>query len=303
MDFRASPSRGGWIGLGAVTGLGALAWFLVSWIRRLGPSPRSALLGLLVLLLLILLVLMAYWTWGYFNLRYRLSRDGLAIRWGAGRQIVPMSEILRLSAGRPFIAPVRGLRWPGYVLGRTLIAGEAEGEAQVVLAYATQPPEGQLLVHTRSLTYAISPEDPAGFIEDFKRRRGLGPVQDLTQHTERPRWASLSIWSDPTALRALLTAFLLNALAFAFIAWQYPELPEQVVVQYQFDAQRGFSYPGSAQPLATVWRLPFISLAGFLLNGALAAGLHPRSRLAANMLLMGSAVVTIALILVLTRLG
>ena len=77
MDFRASPSKGGWIGLGLLAGLGALEAWVITLMRESGPTPGSALLGLLAVVLLVLFVLMAYWTWGYFNLRYRLSRDGL----------------------------------------------------------------------------------------------------------------------------------------------------------------------------------------------------------------------------------
>lgn len=300
MSFEAAPSRGGWIGLGlSLASLAALSGLVLA-IRALGPGPRSALLGLLALAVLPLILLLVYWTWGFFSLRYRVGRDGLIIRWAASRQVVPMAEILSVEAGRPFAAPLRGLRWPGHLIGRTLV--EDAAGPQVTLAYATAPAEAQLLVVTRSLAYAISPADPAAFVAELERRRAMGPAQAWTQHTERPGWASLSLWSDPLALRALAVAVMLNALAFAFIAWQYPSLPERVVVQYRFDAALGATVRGPAQPLDTVWLLPFISLAALLLDIGLAAAVHARARLGANLLLIGATLVQIALLIVLTRL-
>ncbi len=300
MSFEASPSRGRWIGLGLCLGALALLGALIWAMRLAGPSPRGALLGLAALSVLPLLLLLAYWTWGYFSLRYELSRDGLIIRWAASRQVLPMAEIRGLSAGRAYAAPLRGLRWPGHQVGRTYIDTE-EGGRQT-LAYATLPPEEQLLVITSSLVYAISPAEPKAFAAELERRRAMGVARHWEQGTERPRWARLSIWSDPLALRALAVALILNALAFAWIAWQTPSLPERVVVQYRYDAALDAIVRGPAQPLATVWRLPMISLAALFLDIVLAALVHTRARLGANLLLIGATLVQVALLIVLTRL-
>jgi hypothetical protein len=301
MSFRAAPSRGGWIGLGFVAaGLLVLAGIL-SLMRSGGLGPRTAVLGVSAAALLPFLLLIAYWTWGFFSLRYEIGRDGLVLRWAASRQVIPMQEITRLMAGRAYATPLRGLHWPGHWVGRSQVE-DVEGSLRETLAYATQPPEDQLLVMTHSLAYAISPADPEAFVADFKRRRSLGPAQQLVQHTVRPAWARLGIWSDPLALRALAVALTLSVLAFAWIAWQYPSLPERVVVQYRYDPALGATVQGPSQPLATVWLLPLIGLAALIVDLVLAAAVHARARLGANLLLIGASIMQILLLIVLTRL-
>ena len=56
-------------------------------------------------------------------------------------------------------------------------------EAGLTLFYASTALQNQLIVVTPTLSYAISPADPAGFIESIKARYELGPTQAVTQTT------------------------------------------------------------------------------------------------------------------------
>lgn len=301
MDFRAAPSRGGIIGLTALAAA-LTAWGLLvfgAWTS--GPGPRAAVLGLLAVLLLPACVLLLYWVWGYFSLRYSLSRDSLTIAWAASRQIVPMDAITHVLAGRPYATAVRGFRWPGHIVGRTTIQDEGEPE-RPTLVYATAPPSRQLLIVTPSLAYAISPTDAGAFIDDFKMRRRLGPVQIAQQRTEQAFWARSTLWSDPAALWLLVAGFLLGALALAWFTWHYPELPPEVSVQFRYDPVVRAAVPEVLQPVATVWRLPLIGVAAMVFNGLAAVLVHERARLAALLLLLGAVLVQVGLAVVLSRL-
>jgi len=300
MDFAPAKSHGRWIGLALVAAAMAIEIALWAAARRAGLGPVAALLGLLALLGLPLVGLIAYQAWGSINLRYNVSRDGVVIRWAAARQIVPMAEITHILAGRPYAAPLRGLCWSGSACGRTMI-GDDQGVVRPALVYATTPPEGQLILVTRSLAYAISPADRAAFIDDFKARRRLGPAQNLQQATEQAPWARLSLWRDPLALGLLVGAVLLSGLVFALITWQYPALPTEVMLQWRYEPAIGATVPGPPLPLGEIWRLPAIGLAAVLVNGVAAAAVHHRARLGAVLLLGGAVAVQLALFLVLAR--
>jgi hypothetical protein len=101
----------------------------------------------------------------------------------------------------------------------------------------------------------------------------------------------------------LVVGLLLNLLAFTWIAWQYPGLPERVALRYRYDPGFGLTLPGAPQPVGTVWRLPMLSLAMLLINAAAAALIHKRIRMGANLLLIGAAIVQAGLVFILTRLG
>ena len=300
MDFRAAPSRGGLVGLGLlVVGLLVEAALILA-ARAAGLGPRAATLGLVAVLLLPLVGIIAYWLWGLFSLRYTVSRDGVVIRWAASRQIVPMESITHVLAGRPYATGLRGLRWPGHEVGRTVIRDD-DDHPHPTLVYATTPPVGQIVIITPSLAYAISPADRAAFIEDFKLRRRLGPVQRLDQQTAQARWARLALWRDPLGLALLGLGSLLCALGFAYIAWHYPNLPATLALQYRYDPLVSADVPGTPQPLAAIWRLPWIGLATLAVNGILAALLHRRARLGALLLILGAVFVQGVLLVVLLR--
>ncbi len=302
MVFKPAPSRGGWIGIALV--LVAVAVEAVLWgaAWSAGPGPRAALLGVLAAVLLPVGAFLVYWTWGFFSLRYTLTRDGLSIAWAASRQIVPMEAITHILAGRPYAAPLRGFHWPGHAVGRTIIRDDND-HPQPTLVYASAEPASQIVIVTPALAYAISPADPVAFIDDFKMRRRLGPVQPLQQHTEQARWARSTLWRDPTGLALLAAGFLLNVLAWAWLTWRFPGLPAEVNVQFRYDPVLRAPVPEMLQPLSTVWRLPQIGLAGLVANGVLAALVHGRARMAALLLLLGAVLVQVGLMVVLSHLG
>jgi len=302
MEFRAAPSRGGWIGLGLVAAAVSLEAALVGAAVRVGLGPAAAAMGLVALTLLPVVGWLATWLWGYRTLGYSLSRDALVIRWGPNRQVVPMQAITHVLAGRPYAAPLRGLRWPGHEIGRTQIAGD-DGERWDTLVYASTGPEGQLVVVTPEVAYAISPADRAAFIEDFKVRRRLGPTQRIDQSTDRPAWARLSLWRDGLLLGIAVAGLALNALAFAWLVWHYPSLPGALALQFRYDPVLEAAASGPARPLAAAWTLPAFALTAWAVDLVLAGLVHRRARLAALLLVGGGAAVQLAVAVVVVRLG
>jgi hypothetical protein len=297
MDFAPAPSRGIAVGLALVAAACGAALALALSALRVGPGPVAALLAVLVVLLLPVIGRLAVWLWGVVSLRYAVSRDGVVIQWGPTRQVIPMAEITHLLNGRPYAAPLTGLRWPGHEVGRTAIATD-DGAPHTALVFATRGPAEQLLVVTPGLVYAISPADRSAFVAEFTLRSRLGPVQQLTHGTDRRAWAGLSIWRDGLALRLALVALVLNLLAFAWLLWQYPSLPAALPLQLSYDAALQRSVPDAPRPRAWAWLLPLIGLAAIGANGLLAVSIHRRVRLAALLLLAGALLLQLALAVV-----
>jgi membrane protein YdbS with pleckstrin-like domain len=301
VHHRAATSPGGLIGILACGLTAAVVVGLVLAALRAGPSPRGVLLALTTVAAVALLCFLLWWSWGYFNLRYSLEPDALVIRWASNRYILPYSGLQKPRRGGPAQSP-RGIRWPGYFVGR-VGGGAAPADGEPVFSLATRPAPEQVLVGTPVGGFAISPADPTTFIGDLETRRKLAAGGAIAPRIERRGLTGLALWSDALAMRALVVGLLLNLLAFAWIAWQYPALPEQVALRYRYDPGFGLTLPGSPQPADTVWRLPMLSLALLLLNAAVAALIHKRVRMGANLLLIGSAIVQAGLVLILTRLG
>lgn len=302
MIFRPAPSRGVPIGLGLLA-VAVLACLLLALaLGAIGAGPRAAILLAALLVAVPLTLRLAYWVWGLASLRYVLGRDGLVIRWAATRQVIPMSAITHVLAGRPYDHPLAGMRWPGHEVGRTTLRDD-DGAVRDALVYASAPPESQLVVLTPALAYAISPADPQSFVDDFRMRHRLGPTQAWEQHTARAPIASLSLLADRPALALLGLAAALNVLAFLWLTWHYPELPAQVALRLRFDPAAGRPVPGPLSPTASAWNLPLIGLATIALNGVLAAAGHARARLAALLLGAGAAAVQVVIGAILANLA
>lgn len=294
MDFEAAPSRGGIIGFTLVALVLLLQAGLLALAARTGPGPVAALVVVAFALLVPVTLRLMLWLWGYLSLRYTVTRDGVIICWGATRQAVPMEEISHVLNGRPYEEPLRGLRWPGHEIGQTAVITE-DGTAHETLVFATQPPAAQLLLVTSGLVFAISPADRSAFVDEFRLRSRLGPVQRLTQGTAQPPWARLPIWRDGLALRMAVVGLALNLLAVTWILWQYPELPPAMPLHFTYDAAVQAAVPGPLRSRGTVWLLPFIGLSGLMLNSVLAVVAHQRARLAALLLLSAAVVLQLAL--------
>jgi len=274
---------------GAVT-LGAMLLFGTWCVQRARNAPVDLSLFFLVLAAVIcavLAVLIGYLLYGLLTLSYTLDRNGLVIRWGHLRQIVPMDRIERVTKGEDVRGSARfwGVVWPGYRVGRGRIAGIGS-----LRAYATRPLAEQLLVVTASEVYGISPSDPHAFLADLGRRRGLGVVRQMDQMTLRAKWASLPILADRWAHLLMLIGFLLNAGLFAYVCYVYPGLPR--ILSLHFDALGEVDRVGARSEL---FALPLIGLISEFCDALVGLLLHRRQTTGAYLLLMAGILVQILL--------
>jgi hypothetical protein len=222
------------------------------------------------------------------RLRYVLDRHALTIHWGGLRQVVPLARIRQAvavadlpPAERP--TPRRGLRWPGLWVG----TGRA-ADGGPLLAYATAPPPGQVLLVTPTVAYLVSPARPAEFLADLAGRQAQAPTQGPAQGTTAAGWAVHPLLQDRLAVGLLLAGLVLNLALFGYLAFMVARLPE--LFPLHWNTQGEADLIGHADELL---RLPLIALGLWLADGVLAALLHRRERLAALFLYSGGVVVQV----------
>jgi len=186
----------------------------------------------------------------------------LTIVWGATQHIIPMSGIREVVRGEDLgeEIKVRGVRWPGYLVGR----GQIEGIGQA-LFFATEPVPEQLLLVTPALAYSISPADPDGFLDAFEIRQQMGPIQLLPYEYRQPEIFSWPIWRDRLAHLLLALGLGANLILFAYHCWRYPALGR-----------------------ADVFKLPAVGLVALVVNSSLGIFIHSRQKVGAYLLWGGA---------------
>ncbi len=262
MIFKPRRSTGILVGIAIIISLLALDALLLSYLRWGQISLVFFIFVLLIILSLPLLALLGYLVYGLLNLRYQLHRNALTIVWGATQQIIPMDSIREVVRGEDLgeEIKVRGIRWPGHLMGR----GQIEGIGRT-LFYATEPVAGQLLVVTPTVAYGISPSDPDGFLDAFEIRQQMGPIQLLPYEHRQPGFLRWPIWRDRLAHLLLALGLGTNLILFAYHCWRYPALGQ-----------------------ADVFRLPAIGLVALIVNSSLGILIHSRQRVGAYLLWGGA---------------
>ncbi len=227
--FEARPPRSPGVPVGYALTLALLLLSAVS-IYLLFNRPITLLsffLGLLVFLSAPAVGLLIYWTAALSGARYRLAGDSLQIAWGPLRHELPLNdvELVDAPAEEARLDAFRGLRWPGYLLGRGQLG---DNRRAPVMFFATQPPPDVLLLASNGDWYGLSPQDPGAFRDALKTARSsLSQEAGRSPHKQHG-WLAWPLWRDRTASILLVAAPLLNAVHFAVLAGLFPTLPEVV---------------------------------------------------------------------------
>jgi hypothetical protein len=281
-----------WIGLALL--ILALAGAIIVGVRLgavLVQPPESWPVGLELfaqvvtfVLLWLMAGILAYRIASGLTLSYEIDRNGLYILWLGNRAVVPLSAIESVDMGtaeaRPIWGPLQGI---GYYSGR----GRTQSEQRLHL-FATRPPSRCLLVHTANGSYAISPADMEGFVQDLEQRRNLGAVKTVAPTIETSRFFAYAFWNDRLVRWALMLALGLNVLLLGFLSVRYPQLAETLGMR--------FNAAGEVVELRPRHQVLFLPLAAFmlsLLNTLLGMLLYPRDQAGARLLQFGSVLVQV----------
>jgi hypothetical protein len=280
--------------LGVQTGLLLVLGLIVISFAAIGVAasqplgPITFFMVLVIVIALPLIGLIAYQLFGLARSRYALDRNMLTIDWGPIRQVVPTDAIQRILLGTEISGGpkhFRGWRWPGLMHGQADVP-----EVGLTLFYAPASLTNQLIVITPTLSYAIAPADPAGFIDSIKARYELGPTQAVTQTTQRPPLFDWPLWRDRLAQSFGALALVLVLGLFAFVCFRFPDLPPRLPLHYTVEGLA--DRVGAA---SEVFILPLIGLLALLINLLFGAAAYSRERMASYVVWGGTLLVQLLL--------
>ena len=166
-----------WYALQRTEGSIIIGWLLVS-IFLLAPLP-----------------FLIYRGYALMQARYILDRDGLRVRWGLRSEDIPMPQVewIRPANELGYRLRLPIFRWPGSLFGKR----STEGLGTVEFLASGQA--NLQLIATPKKVYAISPDDPRGFLNLFSRAVELGSLAPLSSASVRPAAFFKRIWSDRVA--------------------------------------------------------------------------------------------------------
>ena len=243
--------------------MAALCWLVLTdaiifaWVALKPVGWSSFLLLLVSFASLPVLVHLAVRTWGAFNLEYWLDRNALRVRWAGVRQVIPLNSIRRIVEGVDEMSPRPSLLdWPSPFV--RIVEG---GQGRRLVRLASVPLDQCLLIETDGGIFAISPEDPVGFLEELQALNRLGEASTLPLVREQPTNYYV-LATESAAGRWLLLAGLIGCLAlFGYLMILFPNLPEALVFHYN---RQGV--PDSIRPKNALFLLPVIGLLTYLTN-------------------------------------
>jgi hypothetical protein len=229
MSFQPYPTRSGFIFLGVTFLFIIVAAFLTRSLLQQNDPP--AIFNLLVGLLIVLGIIGAtlHWTLVAFKLGYHLNRNGLAIQWGLGQQLIPFNLIQTIIPGKDITMPAkfRGANIAGLRVGR----GELPGYGLLKFR-ATAPLADSLLIITPQQAYVISPNQPQAFLRAWHMRQPLGATQQWYEGVRR-RWPfNIALLTDPLTWWLLTIAAFFCFALLGYLSLNYPDLPASLPIHY-----------------------------------------------------------------------
>lgn len=287
MTFRPYPTRSGQIGLALVTVAGLMLLIVADTLfHQRDPAIAFVLLASCLFLASVALAAV-YWTVTALKLTYHLDRNGLAIRWGLGRQLIPFNSVAEIVSGQVVSGPAkfRGLALAGLRLGW----GELP-EYGLLRFHTTASLADSLLIVTLDKTYVISPSQPQAFLKAWQAREELGATREWREEIRRSWPFSLAVMSDPLTWWLFGSATITGLALLGYLSFSYASLP--AIVPLHFDA---WGLADRMVEKSRLFTLP--ALGGFILTlNAIVGGLvYSKEKLAAYLLWSSTILVQLCL--------
>lgn len=270
--------------LGTLAGAGAtllgLALTLFALVRLLTMPPSLGSFGWGVALLGFgaFAGLAAFQTYSLRSLTYALFEGKLLIRWGPQTKVIPAGDVTSAVTVKELGVPfkVGTWWWPGHYRASGRIAGIGETRFYIT----TRDPSRTLLIVTPLESYAISPDDPAGFQAALDHERHAH--FHVAPETRYWSLARLPFWRDHALQIMILVCIALAAILGAIVLGRFPSLPELMPIRFN----------ALGQPLGIVDRVEVLQVMVWgVVAAVIAVGvglvLHHRDRVAAYISVAG----------------
>ncbi|HEY0602524.1 MAG TPA: hypothetical protein VGD58_06420 [Herpetosiphonaceae bacterium] len=203
------------------------------------------------------------------SLSYELDRNGIYISQPGSRYTIPLDQVMAFSA-----------------------ADQPLQTAKPVIVFGRVQPSQQIMIETYHYAYRLAVAERDLFGRELQERRQLGTIQSPPEGLTRTRQTLFDFFAGATTRRLLIIGLLLNLVLWAVLTWRFPTLPATVPVR--FDPLGGTA--GTRAKTYTLL-LPAIATGAWFGNLLLALVSYPRSRLVAELLLLGALIVQLVLLL------
>ena len=220
---------------------------------------------------------------------YSLDRDRLTLTWGMRVEQIPLSDVEWVRPGEALPGGIKLplIRLPGSLTGLRRIPELGAVE------FMASDEKALLLVATSKKTFAISPRDRTGFLENIQQAIELGSLYPVEASSVFPINILGQAWDNLLTRYLWLAGLLLNIGLLVWVSTMIPVL-ERIALGFLPSGAPGEPVPGAALIL-----VPIVSLI-FFISGWL-AGLffyrRPGSRPVAIVLWTGSVISTIVFLL------
>jgi len=216
--FKPDRQRGIALHLGALLlNLAAVGFLLV---MALSQSIRGFFILYLIgaLLVFIPVLLITYRLFALLRASYSIFREGVSLQWGLRSEVIPMQEIewARMADDLAVALPLPGFSVQGAILGTKSHRDLGPIE------YLASNTESLVLIASRTMIYAISPSDPAGFIDTLYRNLELGSIEPIQPKTARADFLVGSLLADKLARNLILMGSILSILLLVVVSFIIP---------------------------------------------------------------------------------
>ena len=156
--------------------------------------------------------ILAYRAYALTRANYLLDRNSLRLIWGLRVEEIPVRDVEWMRPVTGLLAPI-SLPWfrlPGGILGVTRQPDIGRVE------FLASESSTLLLVATARQIFAISPEDPAGFVAAFQKTTELGSLQPAQGQSQYPSFVVTRAWDSLVVRFIWLAGSFLN---IGLLAW------------------------------------------------------------------------------------
>jgi hypothetical protein len=185
-------------------------------------GPTFTIYFLLALATFFPLPFLGYRAYALLRANYTLDRETIQIIWGLRLEEIPVSDVewVRSAHDLLFPLPLPFIRLPGSVLG-------ARRHPDLgVVEFLASDANNLLLVATARQVFAISPADPAGFVNTFQRTIELGALSPGEASSQYPSSVVAQAWKYLLVRYLWIASLFLNIGLFIWVTILIPSLQQ-----------------------------------------------------------------------------
>ena len=250
-DFVFEPDQraGMLFHLGAILVVIALGLLGLWGLSRASLGLTFVVFLVLILLSAVVVPMLAYRAYTLRTAYYVMNRDGVKLRWGFRYEYIPIGDVVWVHLAKDISSPVPlpRLNWPGSISGQRHLSDDN------MIEFMAADTKKLVLIATPGRIFAISPSDPAAFIQAFQRLTELGSLAQQVGQSIYPTLLLGQVWASKPARILIIMGLILGV---ALIAWIGVLIPQRPQIHLGF---RTSGAPGDIVPSVRLFLLPVIN--------------------------------------------